>query len=309
VVAGGVQLWEEGGAKQLVTFRPSAPSPDYRAAFSPDGKMVVMLHGNIQGTSAFGESSFWDAREGSKLGECRHSDTLVRGDILAWSPDGKTLAVSLLSPNGVALFRAPWKRMDKTIARPSWVGALAWSPDSKNLATVENDKVVRVLDVESEKVVAEIKEPKTANPGLVPAWSLDGKELAFGTDDMKVVVWNRGNQKVTYTFEGHTRSITAVAFLGDNKTLVSASGGSVRFWDLEKPRLRGTLLNLSGSGWLAIGPDGNHRCSPGAENRFVYKVREDTNRVRELSPEEFRSIYGWKNRPEQVQLVPEPGGR
>jgi hypothetical protein len=83
----------------------------------------------------------------------------------------------------------------------------------------------------------------------------------------------------------------------------------VRFWDLEKSRLRGTLLNLSGTGWLAIGPDGNYRCSAGAENRFVFKVREESGRMRDFLPEDFQKVYGWKDRPEQVQLVPESGGR
>jgi hypothetical protein len=65
---------------------------------------------------------------------------------------------------------------------------------------------------------------------------------------------------------------------------------------------RGTLLNLDGTGWLALGPEGHYGCSAGAENRFAFKVRELNNRVREYTPDDFRKASGWKNDPERVKL-------
>jgi serine/threonine protein kinase len=295
-VTGGVQLWEQGGTKAWTTLR--SPGRFYEPVFSTNGKKIVTLN------QISGEMWFWDVQEGSKLGVCSISIHPNQAKTLTWSSDSVNLAAA--SVDGVALFRAPWNKSFKTISWPGDypINALAWSPDGKYLAIVDrNDKHVHVLDVEKGKSIADIEGSKVALLNLTPAWSPDGKELAFATEDKKVVVWNLAENKATFTFTGHTRSINAVAFLPDNKTLVSGSQGSVRFWDLEKNRLRGSLLKFEGDNWLAIDPDGNYRGSPDVEKRFVYKVREENNRLREFSPEDFSKLYGWKNHPERVKLV------
>jgi WD40 repeat protein len=298
---GGVQLWDQGGPRERVTLR--SPGTSYAAAFSPDGKMIVTVAVPPSGSNPM-EVWFWDAQEGSNLAVCPIS---VYPGTLAWSPDSRALA-GITSNGGIAiaLFHAPWSTCDKTISRPAGVNALSWSPDGKYLATVEGGQQVHVIDVAGDRPVTDIPAPKKVRPYVVPAWSPpDGKELAFATEDRKVVVWDLGEKKVTYTFTGHTRPINAVAYLGDGKTLISGSNGGVRFWDLEKNAFRGTLLNLPGQGWLAISPEGYYRCSPGGEAHFVFKVREESNRLREFSPDDFHKLYGWENHPERVQLTGE----
>jgi WD40 repeat protein len=294
--AGGVELWEESGTRAWTTLR--SPGAAHAAAFSPDGKKIVTLSGGM----AY-ELRFWDSREGSKLGTCELSGRWVNPAVLDWSADGKTLAAG--GANAVLLFRSSWKSPFKTLNRPRGVNALRWSPAGKYLATVEADGRIHVLDPETGKDALKLPKVKVAG---TPAWAPDGKELAFGTQDRKVIVWDVEKKKVTFTLTGHVRSIHAVAFLPDGRTLVSAGGGSVRFWDLQKNRLRGSLLSLGGPGWVAISPEGYFRCSEGGESRFVIKVREqnlrnqEITRLREFSPDEFRKVYGWKNKPERVKL-------
>jgi WD40 repeat protein/tRNA A-37 threonylcarbamoyl transferase component Bud32 len=294
VVTGGVELWEPGAVRAANTLR--SPGSPHEAAFAPGGKLLVTF--NLNG--AWKELWFWDAREGSKLAVCSPPDFAPNPLVRGWSPDGKTLAVG--AGNQIALFRSPWKEIARTIPRPQSVSRLAWSPDSRSLATLEADGHVHVIDVERGESVLDVPGPKAT---CAPAWEPEGTELAFATDEKKVVVWNLEKKKITSTFTGHTRAVNAVAFLGDGKTLVSGSLADVRFWDLEKDRLRGTLLHLAGNGWLALSPEGYYRCSDGGESRFVFKVREKDNRLREFAPDDFRKLYGWKNRPEMVKLTDE----
>src|SRR5262249_44397184 len=117
----------------------------------------------------------------------------------------------------------------------------------------------------------------------------------------QVLVWDRETKRVIRHFRGHKRDITAVAFLGDGRTLVSGSRGSVRFWDLKTGRLRGTLLRLGQEG-LAIRPEGHYRGSANAEGRFVFTFLEK-GKLSELPYEKFHKQYGWTNRPERVKLT------
>ncbi len=292
VVTGGVQLWEQGAPAARVTLR--SPGATHRAAFSPDGKTIVTL-----GRDSSQDLWFWDAREGSKLARWNATQVL-NAPFLVWSPDSKALAVPNYHANAIELFRPPWKGIAKTLARPNRAYGMAWSPTGKLLATVEGDLRPHVIDLAGKETM-ELPNFKVPSLNFIPAWSQDGKELAFATDDKKVVVWDLERKQVTFLFGGHVRPIRAVAFLGDGRTLVSGSEGSMRFWDLKTNSFRGTLLNL-GSGWLAISPDGHYRCSENSESRFVFKVREDSDRLREYSPDDFRKVYGWKNKPERVKL-------
>jgi WD40 repeat protein len=216
---------------------------------------------------------------------------------MSWSPDGRTLAV----PRGkeVAFIEVPWTTVSDAIVRPRTVKAVTWSPDGKGVMTWEEDGSLHLLDPADPAKVLDLPGPKSVVP---PSWSPDGTELAFGTDDNTVMVWDRRQNKITYTLSGHQRKLHAVAFLGDGKTLVSASAGAVRFWDLEHGRLRGTLLNLNGVKTLAISPEGNYRHSPGLEADFQFKVLE-SKEFRDFYPDTFRQTYGWTNNPDRVKLT------
>jgi len=309
VVPAGVQLWELGGTKEFHTVRP--PGSSYQAAFSPDGKILVTLSPN-QGAAT--EALFWDNRDiksnAPLMSTCHFPDRLVTANLISWSPDSKTLA--LVSHGNILLVRSPWKEVAKTIARPAGVRSLAWSPGGRFLATTEGDGRVRVIEVERGEVAQEVPGLKASSQLTAPAWSANSKELAFGTDDKAVVVWSLEARKITDTLMGHNRPITAVAFLGDGKTLLSGSTGSVRFWDLETNRLRGTLLSLIGTSppvtqhsmeWVAFSSEGYYLCSSNAESRFIFKVQEDTGQLRDLTPSQFRQIYQWTNQPNRVKLI------
>jgi WD40 repeat protein len=297
VAQGGIQLWEEGGDKEWITL--TSPGPFYHASFSPDGKLLVTLDDTGNNTSK--ELRFWNVKDGSRLATCALTDVTLTPSVHAWSPDSSAFAVSM--GRGVALIQAPSEKITRRISRPNLVTALAWSPGGKYLATTESDRHVHIIDDRGE-TVHDLTDWKTPTADHIPAWAPDGRELAFGTDDNRVIVWDMARKRRSFSLAGHTRTVTAVAFLGDGRTLVSGSRGGLRFWDLKGNSYNGCLLCFAKNEWVAIGPEGDFRASSyQAERRLIIRSRDEKDRLRDFYPEEFTTYHGRQNRPEKVKLT------
>src|SRR5262249_7648146 len=65
------------------------------------------------------------------------------------------------------------------------------------------------------------------------AFSHRGQDLASGSDDETIRLWETATGKEVRWLTGHTRGVTSLVFFRDDKTLASASeDGTVRLWDV-----------------------------------------------------------------------------
>jgi WD40 repeat protein len=159
------------------------------------------------------------------------------------------------------------------------ITALAFTPDGKTLVSAGGEPgkpgEIRLWDVEAQK-------PKKVLDGhheMVTALAVtaDGKTLASasGIYDRKserwaegeIKLWNLKTGELVTTWRGHTKLITAVVFLPDGKTLVSAAEDKdIIVWDAEQGQEKRTLRGHSAAvAALALASDGKTLASGSAD--------------------------------------------
>jgi WD40 repeat protein len=157
-------------------------APVFQAVFTPDGKELISV-------SLDKTIRFWDVETGRSLRVLRppigpgHQGEL---NTVALSPDGKLLAVAGFG----------FLQKDK-------------HPSPIYLIDRESGVLSKVLPGHSRVVLA-------------LAFSADGKRLASGGEDRRILIWDVAGARVVKSLEGHGGPITSLAFSPDGKKLVSA---------------------------------------------------------------------------------------
>jgi len=127
----------------------------------------------------------------------------------------------------------------------------ALSNDGKLLATVSDDNVVRLWEVPSGKLVHEF--PAEGHERLAVALSPDNLLLAageganiriwstFSGDTVRLLAGHWENEATREKWLGHRKTVTALAFSPDGRTLVSGGADTLLiFWDLGLGRVNAT---------------------------------------------------------------------
>jgi WD40 repeat protein len=116
-------------------------------ALAPEGDLLALAFS--LGNPAGNELIVWDVKEGRQRAVARPKSSMTS---LAFSPDGKTLAVGLSTSNCVALYDPRDLQEGKLLAKQKRaVDSVAFSPDGKRLATASNDGLVKMWDLAEEK--------------------------------------------------------------------------------------------------------------------------------------------------------------
>src|SRR5262249_41816287 len=129
-----------------------------------------------------------------------------RRSYVAWSPDGKQLA---LSRERMVEICDPttWQKALTLRGHTDFITSVAWSPDGKRLASASLDLAIKVWDVTQPEENLALGKPGERSIRCV-AWSPDGKRLAVSAvpsrpNEMGVVtVWDVAARRELLTVEG-----------------------------------------------------------------------------------------------------------
>jgi WD40 repeat protein len=241
---GTVKIWEAQTGQEMCTLHSLGGAVNC-VAFSPDGNLVA---------GALGDSTvkIWKPQNDTAIRTLKGHMQPVNS--VGFSPDGKYLASG--SWDGTArIWGSQSDRPTHTLRGD--VGAVfsvAFSPDGQRLATAGQYGAVKIWQVETGKEILTLTGPGVAS---CVTFSADGQRLAsahFGT--VRVCAAQTGQEIVT--LHGHGKEVGSVAFMPDNKSLISGSvDGTVKLWDLQARPETGPPPVFSGNGKdVAISPDG-----------------------------------------------------
>jgi WD40 repeat protein len=221
----------------------------YFATTTPDGKTLLTL------SKDGGTVRWWELATGKQFKEIKGLKPPAYSAVL--SDDGKRLAV----PAG---------------------------PPPKGTERPDKGGVVKVLDLESGKELAELK--GVAAPLLYVEFSPDGKHLAGGEKDGRVRVWDAATGEVKAVLKGEAE-VVAVGFSADSKTLAAGDAfepGEIRLWDWAAKKQTGLFkghpsgvttveLTQDGKTLLSSGLDGTVKVwdVPSGKEKVLFKGGKD----------------------------------
>jgi len=179
---------------------------------------------------------------------------------LAFSPDGKTLAVG--GYREVLLWDLAGAKLAKRVGAGELAGlvhAVEFVQGARTLAVGDGvphqSGAVKLFNVETGELSATFPEPKKIVFCL--AVSPKGKFLAAGSADSLVYVWDLATKKLAKTIEGHNGWVLGLSFSADGQRLATAGADqTLRVWNVDtwKSLIRYDLLaKVHG---VALSPDG-----------------------------------------------------
>jgi WD40 repeat protein len=213
--------------------------------FSRDGGLV-----------AFGGADalvhVWDLREGKEVHSIKGSEAVGS---LAFSPDGKTLAVGpsrnnagrLPADPSIYLFDVGTGKEIISLENDGDVYRLVFSPDGRLLVSSggEGHWGPRAWDIKNGKQFS-LPLPTAVCDSI--AFSRDGRLIAWGSDDHEnlVRVVEIASSQEVLRFNGHHSGVMSLDFSPNGRLLASGGGDStVLVWDLTGRHQAGRLAKLS----------------------------------------------------------------
>jgi WD40 repeat protein len=232
-------VWDVASGKPHFAWNASADGIAIRAlAFSPDGQRLAVSHES-------GALELVDAFTGQRLRSLRDPDDTAPIEHLAFSADGSQLLT--VPPQDSPLVLSVYdcttgQRRDLPISEIT-CNALAMSRDRTMLAIADSNLNLRLFDARSLEPVGVIQ--GTQGGAALLAFSPDGTQLAAGTEQGEVFLWDRSAQAGRIVTVFDSSQVNGLGFRPDGTIVATSADGDVRVLTDDLPTdenaLRATL--------------------------------------------------------------------
>ena len=277
---GGRLKVAKAGSPLVVTKQYEIVYPIWDAArslaFSPDGKQLASGY-------QYGSVRLWDVDKTIAVKEGNTADsaqTIRIGDValvsLAYSPDGKRLAVGSADYRITLLDLINRKVLHSFVGHDGEVTALAFSPDGTRLASASHDRTVKVWDSSSGKKLLTLA--GHSGPVDAVAYSADGKSIASAIDKTHIRLWDASTGKTLGTLDSRVAPV---------EDIVVEKHDYIPYLDEFSEGMPGRVLSL------AFSPDGK-RLAAGSQEGFINQWDLASGKKQTMVPR--RSVYDTDDR-------------
>jgi WD40 repeat protein/tRNA A-37 threonylcarbamoyl transferase component Bud32 len=232
---GAIRMWDLYSRAKVATLRTELHERTGRdalvlcLAFSPDGGLLASGHVDAA-------VHLWDVERGHEVPVKLRHEAVV--GTLAFSPDGSTLATGSVDSClrfwdvGAAYAGEARRELHR---QPASVTAVAYAGGGDWLITGHSNKVLRLLDARTGRLLASIRGPEAPVSLVLP--SPDGQHIAVASQDRSIRIFDLSSREQVTVVAGHRKAVTSLCFLAEGTHLASvAQENEVQLWDLEASR-------------------------------------------------------------------------
>lgn len=235
-----------------VEAQPSRKNPQtvHCLAFSPDGRRLAACASD--GLTR-GELVVWDVATWKPVFRHREPVGFPR---LAYSPDGKVLALSRFAPETKLFDAESGKLLRELKGHTNHARCVTFTPDGKKIITGSYDRTVRIWDAKTGQLEHTLEGHKS--PVYAVAVSPNGALLAAAEANANSVrLWDLKTRKTVHVFEKLGSLVPCVCFSPDGTLLGAASwAGHFTLFDTATHQKWLRLRPAGGVNYGQFSPDG-----------------------------------------------------